>query len=148
MSRQSRKAEKRREEQASAVPPQSKEAPGPDTPLQIEGGGWVATLRRTLKEFKADRCTMTAGSLAYSWFLALFPSLIALLGVASLVHIGSKQVRSLVNGLTTALPPGASGVLTQAVRSATSRTSHGTLVVIIIAIVLALWSASSGMVSL
>jgi membrane protein len=148
MSRQSRKAEKRREEQASAVPPQSKEAPGPDTPLQIEGGGWVATLRRTLKEFKADRCTMTAGSLAYSWFLALFPSLIALLGVASLVQIGAKQVTKLVHDLNKALPPGASDVFAHAVKAATSRTSHGTLVVIIIAIVLALWSASSGMVSL
>jgi len=135
-------------EQASAVPPQTAGAPGPKTPLEIGGSGWRATVRRTLKEFKADRCTMAAGSLAYSWFLALVPALIALLGVASLVQFGSGTVHDLVNGLNKALPPGASGVFTDAVQAATSRTSQGSLTVIIIAVILALWSASSGMVAL
>jgi membrane protein len=135
-------------EQASAVPPQTADAPGPKTPLEIGGSGWRATVRRTLKEFKADRCTMAAGSLAYSWFLALVPALIALLGVASLVQFGSGTVHDLVNGLNKALPPGASGVFTDAVQAATSRTSQGSLTVIIIAVILALWSASSGMVAL
>src|SRR5690349_21888769 len=131
MSRQSRKAEKRREEQASAVPPQSKEAPGPDTPLQIEGGGWVATPRRTLKEFKADRCTMTAGSLAYHWFLALFPALIALLGVVSLINVGTSTVTRLVNGLNKALPPNANTVFTSAVKNASSHSSGALTAVIL-----------------
>lgn len=135
-------------EQASAVPPQTAGAPGPRTPLEISGSGWRATVRRTLKEFKADRCTMAAGSLAYSWFLALVPALIALLGVASLVRFGSGTVHRLVSGLNKTLPPGASGVFTDAVNSATSRTSHGSLAVVIIAVILALWSASSGMVAL
>jgi membrane protein len=148
MSRATRKLAKHREQQAGAIPPQTADTPGPSNPLEIGGGGWAATFRRTLKEFKADRCTMAAGSLAYSWFLALFPAVIALLGFASLIQFGSGTVKHIVTNLQNYLPQGASGVLSQAVQSATSSTSHGSVVVIIIAIVIALWSASSGMVAM
>ena len=146
MSQRSRK--RARAGEASAIPPRTADAPGPGSPLELSSSGWRATMRRTLKKFKADRGTMAAGSLAYSWFLALFPALIALLGVASLIQVGSGTVHRLVGGLNKALPPGASDVFTHAVNSATSRTSHGSLVVVIIAIVLAVWSASSGIVAL
>lgn len=131
------------------IPAQRADSPGPDNPLQLGQTGWLATLKRSFKEFAADRCSMTAAALAYHWFLALFPALIALLGVVSLAHLGTGAVTRLVTGLEKALPPGASSVLGQAVQSATSRAAAGgSVIALIIGVVVALWSASGGMAAL
>jgi membrane protein len=131
-----------------SVPPPDKVPGAPDTPLELGGTGRKYTLKRAAKEYVADRCSMTAGSLAYHWFLALFPALIALLGLAKLIHLNSGMVQHLVNGLTKALPPGAADVFSQAVNSAIHRSAASSLTALIIGVVIAVWSASGGMAAL
>ncbi len=130
-----------------AIPPQRQVPGGPDSPLEIGKTGWRNTLKRTGKKFARDRCSMTAGSLAYHWFLALFPAIIAALGLITLVHVGSGTLKHLIHGLDKALPPGARDVFASAINHASSRTSGGTLAVVI-GLVIAVWSASGGMAAL
>jgi membrane protein len=131
-----------------ASPPQTADAGAPDALPEITKLGGGETLKRILKKFKLDRASMTAGSLAYHWFLALVPALIAALGVIALIRIGSSTLKHLISGLQTALPKGASNIFTEAVNAASSQPKSSSVIVLIISIVVALWSAIGSMVAL
>jgi membrane protein len=76
--------------------------------------------------------------------LALFPTVIALIGATQLVGISSSSVSTLVSGIGKALPAGASTVLTDALLAAHHRT-QGALAATVVAIAVAVWSSSTAM---
>ncbi len=130
-----------------AIPPVRDLKGGPDNPLEIPPSGWKNTFTRAAKKFSLDRCTMAAGSLAYHWFFALFPAVVAAIGVISLVHLGAGPLDHLISGLGKALPGGAASVFQTAITQAQHK-SAGALTTVILGVALALWSASGGMVAL
>jgi membrane protein len=98
-----------------------------------------------LKEIKDDRVTLVAAGMAYYFFLAIFPALIALVGVLGLAHINPA---GLISSIRSSLPGGAGTALTKAIAQADKPSQGASLVAAAGGILVALFSASSGMVAL
>ena len=106
---------------------------------------WKSTSKRTLKEIKDDRVTLIAAGMAYYFFLAIFPALIALVGILGLAHIDAS---GLIDSIQSALPGGAGTALTKAIQHADKPSKGASLIAAAGGILLALFSASSGMVAM
>ncbi len=122
--------------------------PGGESAPEISGTtrrDWAAALASSRRQMKRDRVVVAAGAFAYRWFLSLFPMVIALLATASILAIPRQVVAKLISGVAKALPSGAAGVLTSAIGAA-SRRGSGSWVTVAVAGLVALWSATSGMV--
>ncbi len=88
------------------------------SPAELTSGDLKTTLRRTFKEFKADRATLISAGMAFYWFLAIFPGLLAAVGIFGLVNAGPQATESITKAIRTALPGDAAEVLTRAVDQA------------------------------
>lgn len=130
----------------TAVQPQEERSTGP-SPALIGTANWRATIKRTAEQLVRHRVSMSAGSLAYHWFLAIFPAIIAILGSLSLVRIDAHGVTTLTHAIEKALPLGLAGVFRGAVTAATTKES-GSVGAVVIGLVVAIWSASGGMSAL
>ena len=58
---------------------------GPDAPTDLPKESWIATLKRTGREFSDDNLTDWAAALTYYGVLSLFPAIIALVSILGLV---------------------------------------------------------------
>ena len=116
-----------------------------DSPLDLAAPDWKATVKRTVKEVKDDRVTFAAAAMAYYFFLAVFPALIAVVGVMGFANLDTS---GLIDSLKATLPGGAGQALTSAVANADEPSKAASGVATVVGVALALWSASSGMAAL
>lgn len=123
-----------------------------DEPIDLDSrrrvaveSSWRQALRSARVHIGRDRMSVAAGAFAYRWFLSLFPAMIALLGVSSLLRFPHSVTVRLIHGITHALPSGAADVLTTALEHATSSQRTSVLTVVVAGAV-GLWSGTSGMV--
>lgn len=124
---------------------QRSEGPGPDSPLELDAPDWKVTAKRTLKEIKDDRVTLAAAGMAYYFLLAVFPGIIAFVGVLGLINANTQGIEDSIRSTI----PGSTGeLLVEPIRKARATSEGASLVAAITGIAIALWSASSGMVAL
>jgi membrane protein len=115
-----------------------------DTPRQIPASGWWQVLRRSVKEVKNDHLTLVAKGIAYSWFMALFPGLIAAVSIYGLVTT-PEDVQQQVSNLASSLPASAQTLIVNQLKSLADASGGALSIGLVVSVLLALWSASNGM---
>jgi membrane protein len=124
-----------------------KEVPGggADKPTEIPPKGWWQVVKRGFAEAKADQVPLLAAGVAFYGFLAIFPLLMAMVLIYGLV-VEPQQIADQINSIG-ALPEDARKLITDQVTLASTQ-STGAGIGLVLAIVLALWSASAGLANL
>lgn len=98
-----------------------------------------------LRRLSADRITLTAAGMAFYWFLAVFPLLLAMIGLLGLTDLEPDAVSSINRAINTALPADAAEVLTGTLSDTVGERSGHSGTALVVGLGVALWSASAGM---
>jgi membrane protein len=104
-------------------------------------------LKRTIRGIRDTNASIIAAGVAFYAFLALVPALIAVVAIYGLVA-NPADVKDQITSFTSALPSDAQKLLSNQLSSITKSAGGGTGIAAILAIVGALWSASSGIAAL
>jgi membrane protein len=111
-------------------------------PGEIPSRGWLDVAKRVKDRIKRDRLSIVAAGVAFYGLLAVFPGLVAVVGIYGLV-VEPAQVQEHVRALSGILPPQAAEVLLSQLHDLTSTDRAALGVGAIGGLLLALWSASS-----
>lgn len=130
------------------IPTKTASSGGPDSPFELSKRDWKATLKRVGQEFKSDRVPLVAAGMAFYWFLAVFPALIAAVGTVDLLGLGPQLLASINNSIGSTIPSSAARLLTDTIDAAQNASRGSSLAAATVGIAVALWGATAGMVAL
>lgn len=120
---------------------------GAEHPREIPWRGWWDITVRVKDSLSRDNATLMAAGLAMYGLLALFPALTATISIYGL-FVTPNQVVHQLSGFADQMPPGVWDLLKTQLQDVASH-QHGTLsAAAAVGLLIALWSASSGMSSL
>ncbi len=116
--------------------------PGPgaaERPTKLGARSWWDSLKRTVREFRADNVTDWAAALTYYGVLSIFPALLVLVSLLGLV--GRSATQPLLDNVAVFAP----GAATDIVRGAIENVQRGqgrAGILFVVGLAVALWSAS------
>lgn len=126
------------------------EGPGPApggqarTPTGIPGAGWREVAGRVIDAVREDHVTLLASGLAFRFLLALFPAMIAAVSIWGLVA-DPDTITTQLSQLTEVLPAEAAALIEQQLSDIAGAGTGALSGALVGSILVALWSASSGM---
>jgi len=137
----------------SAQPPVGERAQGDSrgrnaqTPEQIPARGWWDVLVRVYQDLGRDNASLVAAGLAMYAMLSIFPALTALVSIYGL-FVSPAGVVQQMRAFAATMPPDMWHIITSQLQSVASKQAGTLSVAAGISILVALWSARSGMSSL
>ncbi|HEV7205471.1 MAG TPA: YihY/virulence factor BrkB family protein [Jatrophihabitans sp.] len=111
----------------------------PNTPADISRQGWIAILKRSVKQFSHDDVTDRAAALTYFGVLALFPGVLVLVSLLGLA--GQSFTQKVLANLRQLAPGSVSNFLQSVIEQVQGRAGAASLGAIL-GLLVALWSAS------
>jgi membrane protein len=114
----------------------------PEKPTSMRLGSWARILGRTVREFRADNLTDWAAALTYYSILSLFPALIAFVSIVALIGQHPQTTNAILEIINDVGPSSAVDTFRGPVEHVISN-KGGAGIALFIALVVALWSASS-----
>lgn len=114
-----------------------------DTPMQIPAKGWKDILYRVFKGISEDRVLLTAAGATFYILLSFVPTLTAFVSIYGLFN-NRANVLEHVELLSGIVPPGALQVVRDQLTRLTVESNETLSVTLLLALALALWSASAG----
>jgi membrane protein len=118
-----------------------------DRPSEIPRPGWFQIVKRAWKESKKDSVPLLSAGVAFYAFLAIIPTLIAVVMIYGLVS-DAEDVAEQVESFGEALPTSAEELLTEQMTTLATASERSLSVGLVIALVFALWTASGGISNL
>lgn len=113
-----------------------------DRPTDIGGPGWKAVLKRSIGEIKEDNVALLAAGVAFYFWLALIPAIIAAIMIYGLVA-DPQQIQSQIQSMLSSLSSDAQSVISEPITSAA--TAGGLSIGVVVSLAGVLWTASGGM---
>lgn len=115
-----------------------------ETPAAIPAPGWRDIAWRVWAELGDDHVATFAAGVAFFGLLALFPAVGAMVALAALA-LDPLLIESQMQGLLTALPPGARDILGDQLREVVATSRGGVGLAAIAGLLVSIYSAAKGM---
>jgi membrane protein len=112
-------------------------------PHQIPISGWIDIGKRVFHEMKADHVQIISAGVAFYFFLAIFPTIVAAISIYRLV-LEPSQIENQISNLSLILPEQAFGMITDFLQPILERSKREIGWGLLISIMISIWSANKG----
>jgi membrane protein len=112
-------------------------------PHQIPISGWIDIGKRVFHEMKADHVQIISAGVAFYFFLAIFPTIVAAISIYRLV-LEPSQIENQISNLSLILPEQAFGMITDFLQPILERSKREIGWGLLISIMISICSANKG----